>query len=94
MGGQAADYAILTPAAMRSAYVTLTDKLIHRIEQHDSDDPLSLLFLDKSARPVAWFVRALWPVLARVPGTPFADGQVPPMPPMRFANIDREQWWA
>lgn len=88
------EFAILTPASMRSQYVTLTDKLIHRIESHDDVEKLHLLFLDKSARPVAWFVRALWPILARVPGTEFSAGCVPPIPRMSFANIDREQWWS
>ncbi|WP_146843598.1 hypothetical protein [Cellulomonas composti] len=85
-------YTILEPAGLRSAYVTLTDALIERLEPMCGDD-LHLLFLDKSGRPVAWLVRALWNLLAREPGTAYGDGRVPPRPSMSFANIDREQWW-
>lgn len=87
------DYVVLTPARMRARYVTLTDRLIMRLEGSDGPRPDEVLFLDKSGRPVAWLVKALWPLLARVPGTRYADDRVPPMPGLRFANIDREQWW-
>lgn len=89
-------YAILTPISLRSAYVTLTDALIVRMEElltHPDGRTLRVLYLDKSGRPVAWLVRALWPVLARVPGTAFSEHVVPPPPSAHFANIDREQWW-
>ena len=56
--------------------------------------PHYFVCLDKSGRPVAWLVRALWPVLARTPGTDFADAVIPSMPAFRFVNIDREQWWS
>jgi hypothetical protein len=88
------DYKILEPAGLRSRYVTLTDSLIHRLEGHDGWVPHYVVCLDKSGRPVAWLVRALWPVLARTPGTDFADAVIPSMPAFRFVNIDREQWWA
>jgi hemolysin-activating ACP:hemolysin acyltransferase len=52
-----------------------------------------VVYLDKSGRPVAWLVRALWSALAREPGTRYRDNDVPPIPTTRFANIDREQWW-
>lgn len=89
------DYVIMNSVAMRARYTTLTDTLIVRICDHlDRTGRLPhLLFLDKSGRPVAWLVRALWPVLARYPGTVFGEGRVPPMPVCHFANIDREQWW-
>lgn len=87
------DYSILEPVALRSRYVTLTDVLIHRLEGHDGWTPDYVVCLDKSGRPVAWLVRALWPVLARTPGTDFDDRRIPQMPKFRFVNIDREQWW-
>lgn len=87
------DFRSLTPISLRSRYVTLTDALIHRLEGHGGWVPEYVVFLDKSGRPVAWLVRALWPVLARTPGTPFEDADVPPMPQFRMVNIDREQWW-
>ncbi len=84
---------IIAPTAMRAHYVSLTDRLIHRLEEVAAPERLHLLFLDKSGRPVAWLVRALWSTLARVPGTACSDRRIPPMPTMSFANIDREQWW-
>lgn len=92
MGGPL-DYSILEPVALRSRYVTLTDALIYRLEGHDGWIPDFVVCLDKSGRPVAWLVRALWPILARTPGTDFAEDRVPPLPQFRFVNIDREQWW-
>ncbi len=92
-GAQSLVYRFLTPISLRSRYVTLTDALIHRLEGHDGWVPEVVVCLDKSGRPVAWLVRALWPVLARTPGTPFEDSNVPLLPQFRLVNIDREQWW-
>ena len=92
MGGPL-DYSILEPVALRSRYVTLTDALIYRLEGQDGWTPDFVVCLDKSGRPVAWLVRALWPILARTPGTDFDEDRVPPLPQFRFVNIDREQWW-
>lgn len=86
-------FAVLTPTGLRSRYVTWTDRLIMRLEGSEGPRPQEVLFLDKSGRPVAWLVKALWPVLAREPGTPYSSGVVPALPGIRFANIDREQWW-
>lgn len=86
-------YVSLSPVGLRARYVTLTDRLVMRLEGSDGSRPDQVLFLDKSGRPVAWLVKALWPVLAREPGSRYRDGRVPPLPGMRFANIDREQWW-
>ena len=72
----------------------LTDSLIADICQiaAEASVPVRLLFLDKSGRPVAWLVRALWPLLARHHGTGYGQGVVPRLPSCHFANIDREQW--
>jgi len=83
---------------LRTEYVQRTDELIRQMtEGVDVFDPVSketirrvpddVVFLDKSARPVAWLTRELWPKLAAQ-----ADGMVPEMPNMHFLNIDREQW--
>lgn len=83
---------------LHEEYVHLTDRLVNQatngIEALDSTTgekvhakPDRIIFLDKSARPVAWLMRELWPTLAAEP-----DGTVPPMPAMNFVNIDREQW--
>lgn len=81
-------------ASLRKQYVRYTDKLIGRLDGTLEDEqPFDVaIFLDKSARPVAWLVRALWELLAREKGTDFKEQRVPPMPEMYFLNIDREQW--
>lgn len=88
-------YSVLDTTAIRAQAVTLTDNLIYRVVKRwaDTGQMPALLFLDKSGRPVGWLLRALWPVLARTPGTVYSDAMVPPMPSCHFANIDREQWW-
>lgn len=79
---------------LRRQYVMLTDKLIGRIDGTLEDTPPydAVLYLDKSARPVAWLVNELWDALAREKGTSFDEAKVPPKPQTLFLNIDREQW--
>lgn len=78
-------------------YVELTDKLIHKMTHgetfiHDGETirevPTKVIFLDKSARPLAWFVRELWDTLAPEPGS----DEIPKKPDFKFLNIDRHQW--
>lgn len=78
-------------------YVELTDKLIHKMThgetfthegEHVHEVPTKVVFLDKSARPLAWLVRDLWDTLAPEPGS----GDIPPKPDFKFLNIDRNQW--
>ena len=77
-------YEILSDNETRTKYVNLTEKLIANTIDRGDD---YLVFLDKSARPVAWLMRDLWPTLG------IDDGGDPiQMPEIRFANIDREQW--
>ncbi len=85
----------LSGEEVREWYVHLTDELIQRMEGDElHPKPDYVIFLDKSARPVAWLVKELWPILAREPGTEFDEDQIPAMPQMKFLNIDREQWQA
>ena len=83
---------------LRSEYMELTDKLVHKmthgIEVENPDtgerelrEPDVVIWLDKSARPLSWLTKATWDQLA-----PEADGTVPKMPDFKFVNIDREQW--
>lgn len=78
-------------------YVELTDKLIHKMTHGETfyrngerihEVPTKVVFLDKSARPVAWLVRDLWKTLAPEPGST----EVPKQPDFKFLNIDRNQW--
>ena len=80
--------------ALREIYVKYTDKLIGTIDGTLENVPASdaVLYLDKSARPVAWMVDAFWEILARQTGTKFTDTKVPKKPDTFFLNIDREQW--
>lgn len=80
-------YHILRSPEEREQYLHLTDNLIREMVEQETD---VAIFLDKSARPVAWMVHALWDQLA--PRHP--DGTVYPEPAIKFLNIDREQWTA
>lgn len=83
------EYEQLSNPELRYKYVKFTEGLIARAIAEESD---ALVFLDKSARPVAWLMKALWPTL----GFSGFDEQGKPipaaMPAIKFANIDREQW--
>lgn len=81
-------YEILYSPEIRAEYLTLTDRLISRIVEKNTD---VAIFLDKSARPVAWLMDELWDTLApidRDTGMPIEK------PGIKFLNIDREQWGA
>jgi hypothetical protein len=70
--------------SLRARYVNLTANLIHEIEASHAD---TVIFLDKSARPVEWLVEEFWDLFAERHG----DKTVPPeKPEMKFINIDRE----
>ena len=79
-------------------YVQLTDKLIYKMTHGETVAgseaggekiiPTKVVFLDKSARPLAWLVNELWDVLAPEPGS----DEIPPKPDFKFLNIDRKQW--
>ncbi len=87
-----------TGEQLRTEYIHRTDELVRLItEGVNVDDPVThersmrspdcIVWLDKSARPLAWMMRELWPRLAQED-----DGTVPSMPSSHFVNIDREQW--
>lgn len=79
-------------------YVQSTDKIIGELDGSiaareilDSEDPErsatkpdTVVWLDKSARPVSWFVDAFWEQYAK-PGVERPDDE--------FLNIDRENWF-
>lgn len=97
-GHNRTDGSYKTDQQLRMEYITLTDKLISRVQEgarvHNPEtnaieyQPFdNIIFLDKSARPVSWLMRAFWDRLATE-----EDGSKTPMPRMNFLNIDREQW--
>lgn len=92
------DGSFKTSEQLRSEYVQLTDELIMQISdgvevvdpvtrEKRTERPDVVVWLDKSARPVSWLARELWPTLAQK-----EDGTTPPIPAFRFVNIDRQQW--
>lgn len=56
-------------------------------EEGDLEPPDGVIYLDKSARPVAWMVRNLWPQLADK-----RDGETVKKPHTFFLNIDKQDW--
>jgi len=81
------DYHILLTPELRAEYIHFTDSLIQEMAAQQTD---VAIFLDKSARPVAWMVSELWDQL----GPKLPDGSAPSLPEIKFLNIDREQWGA
>lgn len=75
-------------------YVTNTDRLIGKLDGTIEGEPPFdvVILLDKSARPVAWLMAELWPILARKQGLPYDQAETPELPSRYFLNIDREQW--
>lgn len=80
------NYEILNSPELRARYVTLTEGLISRLAENQTD---VAIFLDKSARPVAWLTSELWDTLA--PKDP-ETGKSIKKPDFKFLNIDREHW--
>lgn len=78
------------PEWIVSCYIALTDRMIqlcggYREDLPDTPVPDTVIFLDKSARPVAWLMDSLWGQLADDDTT---------QPHYDFLNIDRKTWWA
>ncbi len=72
-----------------SAYLDLTDAMIQHLGGYENEQPDfvpdEVLFLDKSARPVAWLVDSLWEVMA---------DKGAKKPHLDFIHIDRKDWWS
>ncbi len=79
---QPRNYRLLVDPIQRVQYVQLTSALVDQAIAAGVDD---IVFLDKSARPISWFVRELWDLLIL--------GHEEPSPPWhRFINLDRQMW--
>ena len=98
VGHNRSDGTFKTDEQLKSQYMELTDKLVYKMTdgikvtapetgEVEVRKPDVVIWLDKSARPLAWLTKAAWPQLAAE-----ADGTVPDMPEFKFVNIDREQW--
>ena len=97
-GHSKTDGTLKSDEQLRMEYVQRTDELIRQmtdgIEVTDPKTgekvtrvPDTVIFLDKSARPLAWLTNELWDKFAAD-----SDGNIPKKPGFRFLNIDREQW--
>lgn len=84
-------YELLANPDLRYKYVRYTEALIARAVNEDVD---TMIFLDKSARPVSWLMKSLWPTLGF---RDFDENNQPipvKMPDIKYVNFDREQWAA
>lgn len=99
VGHNRTDGSFKTNDQLRSEYIQRTDTLIHTmthgIDVRNTETgevtkqvPDYVVWLDKSARPLAWLTNELWDKLAPEPGS----NEIPQKPDFRFVNIDREQW--
>ena len=83
-------YKIMADPKLRLDYVMLTSQLVDRVLK---EKVKTVFFLDKSARPVSWMMKEMWPILA---GSYIQEGseisEVPQIPKIKFLNIDRETW--
>jgi hypothetical protein len=89
LDSQKEHYTVLDNPEMRYRYVCYTESLIARAIEEETD---SMIFLDKSARPVAWLMKELWPTLGFKDFDETGEKIPAKMPEIKFANIDREQW--
>lgn len=64
---------------MRAIYIERTDQVIEEILKEGCD---TVIYLDKSARPVSFMVREMWDI--------FAPDK--PKPDTKFANVDAHYW--
>lgn len=83
-----------TPEELQELYIKNTTDLIKTIvgdETHPGYD--TVIFLDKSARPLSWMTRELWGHVAPQKENPeTGELQTVKMPEMKFVNIDRLNW--
>lgn len=74
-------------------YIHLLNPIIEKVAG-SADKPGfdSIVFLDKSARPLYWMLKEMWPYIAPQVAGPDGQPQAIAMPDIKFANIDRLAW--
>lgn len=98
-GHERTDGTYKTDEQLRMEYIELTDSLVYQMTHGvEVVDPIThekqvrkpdyVVWLDKSARPLAWLTKELWNKLAPEPG----NEDIPEVPKFRFVSVDREQW--
>jgi hypothetical protein len=85
---------ITTEEELQEKYLTLTTELIDKIAGNEDEPGYdTVIFLDKSARPLSWIIRKMWKEVApQRLNNQTKSLEVVPMPSMKFANIDRLHW--
>ena len=75
-------------------YVGRLNPLIDRIAGSEDEPGYdTIMFLDKSARPLYWMLKEFWPYMAPQERDPDTDElKTKPMPEVKFVNIDRLSW--
>lgn len=84
-----------TPEALQENYLKRLSDLIEDAVGDPETRVDTIVFLDKSARPLAWMMRTFWDDMAPQETDPDTGRvQTVAMPDMKFANIDRLTWRA
>lgn len=83
-----------TKVAVLEDYLSQFDKMISVIQGRDVDAPPydTVIFLDKSARPLSWMLSELWDDFAEPIETSEGDRIIPKKPDQKYLNIDRLLW--
>jgi hypothetical protein len=83
-----------TPEELQEFYLSQTTDLMNKVVGDPETRADTLVFLDKSARPLAWIMRTFWDELAPQERNEHGELVTIPMPEMKFTNIDRLLWRA
>lgn len=80
-------------ADMQERYLHKVSMFIGEITRDPENIPDALVFLDKSARPLAWMTKTFWDEFAPQAQDPeTGEYKTVPRPEFKFANIDRLKW--
>lgn len=84
---------IVSQEELLEKYIRLLNPLVEKLagnqEQPGFDE---VVFLDKSARPLYWMLKKMWPHMAPQSIDEHGQTLTAPMPKVKFANIDRLFW--
>ena len=83
-----------TKVAVLEDYLTQFDKMVSKIQDRDGlGVPYdTVIFLDKSARPLSWMLSELWDDFAETQTEAAGNEVLPQKPDQKFLNIDRLHW--
>lgn len=83
-----------TTKELHEKYIGLLNPLIEKIVGNEKEQGFdTVVFLDKSARPLAWMLKAFWPYVAPQRRDPESGVlKTAHLPDVKFVNIDRLSW--